>query len=123
MTTAHNSSTHRYLIPSGSVYILKSKKELYSGGKNSHEYLMTSTERKTVSSHFESDICRELAKLSNHHSPFLKDMQRTDNNKMQHLFIDSLIKVKQQYRGSSFMDETVLGIEDKNCLLYQHRRQ
>lgn len=56
MTTAHNSSTRRYLIPSGSAHFLKSKKELYSGGKNSHEYLMTSIERKTVSSHFESDI-------------------------------------------------------------------
>lgn len=56
MTTAHNSSTRRYLIPSGSAHFLKSKKELYSSGKNSHEYLMTSIERKSVSSHFESDI-------------------------------------------------------------------
>lgn len=56
MNTAHNSSTSRYLIPSGSVHILKPKKELYSGGKNSHEYLMTSAESKAVSFHFESDI-------------------------------------------------------------------
>lgn len=87
MTTAHNSSTHRYLIPSGSVRIPKSKKELYSGGKNSHEYLMTSTETTTVSSHFESDIRKERAKLPICGSDFLRDIQRRDNNKMQHVLM------------------------------------
>lgn len=77
MTTAHNSSTGRYLIPSGSAHFLKSKKELYSGGKKSHEYLMTFTE-KTISSHFESDIRRDFHSAA---SPSRRDvLRRTAGN-------------------------------------------
>lgn len=104
MTTAHNSSTRRYLIPSGSVHILKSKKELYSGGKNSHEYLMTSTERKTVSSHFESDICREnWPKLSTRGSQSVKDIQRRTKIKCNIFFFfnESLIKVNSSTEGAA----------------------
>lgn len=94
MNTAHNSSTHRYLIPSGSVHILKSKKELYSGGKNSHEYLMTSTESKAVPSHFESDISRRAGQTFHSRPRFMKDVQNRDSSKTNVCFNDSLIKQK-----------------------------
>lgn len=62
---------------------------------------MTSIEKKTVSSHFESDICRELAELSINSSQFMKDIQRRDNNTMQLVFNDSLFKVNSSTEGAA----------------------
>ena len=111
MTTAHNSSARRYLIPSGSAHFLKSKKELYSGGKNSHEYLMTSIERRSVSSHFESDIHERTEVTFDSQPRHLWRISWAGTRvKCNILFNESLIKVNSSTVGAALRMRQVSGI-------------
>lgn len=59
-----------------------------------------------------------LAKLSIHTFPFMKDVQERDNNKMQHLFNESLIKVNSSTVAAALRRRQSQALGDMNCLLF-----